>query len=34
MKGEPAISEATRQKVEEVKRFIEKKYNLTRIREE
>lgn len=34
MKAELAISEATRQKAEEVKRYIEKKYNLNRAKEE
>lgn len=34
MKSDIVISEATRIKVEEVKRHIEKKYNLNRIREE
>lgn len=34
MKGDIVISEATRQKAEEVKRYIEKKYNLTKMKDE
>lgn len=34
MKGEIAISESTRLKAEEVKRYIEKKYNLQKLKEE
>lgn len=34
MKGDIVISEATRLKAEEVKRYIEKKYNLNKIKDE
>jgi hypothetical protein len=34
MKGDIAISESTRFKAEEVKRYIEKKYNLQKLKEE
>jgi len=34
MKGDIVISEATRLKAQEAKRFIERKYNLNKVKEE